>query len=581
MTMIMTMAPRAAVAQDVTATAVQPAAALTAPSTLESLWEDLTQAEPQKQQEAEQAMIARGHEAVAFIAHQLKEEISVDATRLADLMARLDSDVWSQREQATETLMAIGPSLLPHLEAMRAKATSPEVRARLDAIDSGIRRERLPQRRALRMFSATRILEQVGGEAALMALSDLATQAPGPRTGLPIAQAAKRLGDQVMHVKLAEARAHADKNDFAAAARSARDVAKWATDMGVENLGQSQRAAAKYEALARHWQEVENVRSALATDASSVDAARRVAAAAKLGLYFSQPAEGLTVLGGGTDAPSAELRKILTLAKTTHDQLTAVDALAVAQWYEDAAAQAEATLRPGLLTQGAVLLLRVQGDEAADQSDRAAAAERLVGLRSELWKHDPSAVIPGDDNAGLIADRDFVRSALQPLAAGAIRAGNVQAWHYVGSWMIVGPFPNPGNANVDTAFEPENSVDLAATYTVAGRNLAWQAVRSPKPGIEPPNLTQDAVYYAYAEFEWPQAQTVKLAMGADDVGKVWLNGSHIWTADKANKAWRIAENVQDAQLRPGINRVLFRIAQSPGGCAFSLSLGVEPKTSTP
>jgi hypothetical protein len=57
-------------------------------------------------------------------------------------------------------------------------------------------------------------------------------------------------------------------------------------------------------------------------------------------------------------------------------------------------------------------------------------------------------------------------------------SGEKAAWVVLNAWYFIGPFPNPGRANIHTRFPPEISIDLDALYIGdSNRLLQWQHIQ--------------------------------------------------------------------------------------------------------
>lgn len=136
-------------------------------------------------------------------------------------------------------------------------------------------------------------------------------------------------------------------------------------------------------------------------------------------------------------------------------------------------------------------------------------------------------------------------------------------------WWLVGPFDAPGFSGFDREFPPEKGVDLKAGYAgQGGENLKWKPHQEADPmGLV--NLVQvlapakEAVGYAFAEVDAPQAMAGQLRVGADDNCTVWLNGEKVLARSQWLNGHRLDRFVAPVQLRQGRNTVLVKICQGP------------------
>ncbi|MGE9268058.1 MAG: hypothetical protein ACQKBY_08170, partial [Verrucomicrobiales bacterium] len=152
------------------------------------------------------------------------------------------------------------------------------------------------------------------------------------------------------------------------------------------------------------------------------------------------------------------------------------------------------------------------------------------------------------------------------------------AWMSVDDWYVLGPFDNPGRANIDRVYPPESLVDLNAAYLGKdGRTIRWTFRKSEegKGFVRPPTDEEYVIWYAFSEIQSAEEREVWLAMGSDDKGQVWLNGVPVWVSAKHHKNWRPDEALRRVTLQKGRNRILYRIENGWHGCAFSLWVNLE------
>jgi len=150
-------------------------------------------------------------------------------------------------------------------------------------------------------------------------------------------------------------------------------------------------------------------------------------------------------------------------------------------------------------------------------------------------------------------------------------------WMFVDSWYVAGPFANPGRSNRDKRFPPEERVNLDDSYVGKnGQRISWQFIQSTKPMITPPQEANEAVYYAYTELWFEEAQDLWLAVGADDAAKIWIEEQLVYVSENRLKSWTIGEAKRRVHFKQGLNRILYRVENGPGYIAFSLVLSTKP-----
>jgi hypothetical protein len=147
---------------------------------------------------------------------------------------------------------------------------------------------------------------------------------------------------------------------------------------------------------------------------------------------------------------------------------------------------------------------------------------------------------------------------------------------YVPEWYVVGPFPNPreadrGPVGLDIPYPPEKEADLTKSYQgVNEKPVRWDPRKPSSNGavdlttFDPYELV---VVYALTYVYSPKEQTVPFFIGTDDGGKVFLNDKEIFRVF----ALRGAQPDQDTlslNLRSGWNKLLLKIENNFGGFGF-------------
>lgn len=136
-------------------------------------------------------------------------------------------------------------------------------------------------------------------------------------------------------------------------------------------------------------------------------------------------------------------------------------------------------------------------------------------------------------------------------------------------WRLLGPFDAPEKTGFATVFPPETRLDLTATYVgQGGKSLAWKW-HKPSDVLGQVNLndvlgsTREAVGYAYAEVDVPQAGPAQVRCGADDNCTVWLNGEKVFSREQWLNGTRFDRFTAPIHLAAGRNRLLVKVCQGP------------------
>lgn len=136
-------------------------------------------------------------------------------------------------------------------------------------------------------------------------------------------------------------------------------------------------------------------------------------------------------------------------------------------------------------------------------------------------------------------------------------------------WWLVGPFDAPAKTGFKAVFEPEQRVDLTATYPGKdGATLNWKRHHETETLgqlnlIKELTQTAEAVGYAYVEIEVDAARTAQIRCGADDNCTVWLNGEKVLAREQWLNGTRFDRFVAPIKLLTGRNTLLVKVCQGP------------------
>ncbi len=136
-------------------------------------------------------------------------------------------------------------------------------------------------------------------------------------------------------------------------------------------------------------------------------------------------------------------------------------------------------------------------------------------------------------------------------------------------WWLLGPFDAPGKTGFKATFEPEQKVDLQATYSGKdSAKLVWKRHHEAET-LGQLNLIKElaqvaeAVGYAYCEIEVDAARPAQLRCGADDNCSVWLNGEKVFAREQWLNGTRFDRFVTPITLKAGRNTLLVKVCQGP------------------
>lgn len=155
------------------------------------------------------------------------------------------------------------------------------------------------------------------------------------------------------------------------------------------------------------------------------------------------------------------------------------------------------------------------------------------------------------------------------------------------AWLIAGPFPNVGalqlkgtgfrtdylNREVDAQAVEGQVIPMVPSEAstdptqVNKRKSDWNlGIGNSVTGIDLDRLlngSKPAIGYCYTELISPSDIDAKILFGSDDGAKVFFNGQQLFSKQIARGIKRDEDNVS-IHLKPGINRLLFKIEQGDG-----------------
>lgn len=160
-------------------------------ATLDRLWSDLGNADPQRSFPAMILLAHRPDRAIPLIRDRLKPVSSATHKGVPRLIAELDDAEFTVREAASEALKARGATVEPDLQRAFVKATSAEVRRLREVLDHCAATPPAPD--ILRQDRATTLLEWIGSTEARTILRHLSQGVPAAYPTHQAASALERL----------------------------------------------------------------------------------------------------------------------------------------------------------------------------------------------------------------------------------------------------------------------------------------------------------------------------------------------------------------------------------------------------
>jgi hypothetical protein len=124
-------------------------------------WADLLRDDAAQAYDAILALVGSPTQAVSFLKGQLRPATAPDAEKIARMVSKLDSEVFTIRKKASADLEEIGEPAVPFLRKALEGDPSPEVRKRLEELLVKMDRA-TPRGEVLRSLRAIEVLETIG-----------------------------------------------------------------------------------------------------------------------------------------------------------------------------------------------------------------------------------------------------------------------------------------------------------------------------------------------------------------------------------------------------------------------------------
>jgi len=213
-------------------------------------------------------------------------------------------------------------------------------------------------------------------------------------------------------------------------------------------------------------------------------------------------------------------------------------------------------------------------DEAV-RNDATAAYIAIAGTIGRSGQKD-RAVAMLEKVIDRLPPRELAEQAGQTLRKLGVEIDLAERTGFVTHWWVIGPFPNEKKSAWDKAFFPEKEIKLDKAYTFQGKPMRWRKHHTEDvQGLVDLTKLMDphdnVAAYAYAEITVPEAQDVLLKMGSDDDIVCWLNGKRIH-ANRIDRGVMVDDDVVQAKLQAGTNRILLKILQGHGGWGYCLRI---------
>jgi hypothetical protein len=214
----------------------------------------------------------------------------------------------------------------------------------------------------------------------------------------------------------------------------------------------------------------------------------------------------------------------------------------------------------------------------------------VAGCEKGAAKEPAVQTKPAAEKAPLAASAEKPKEAPKPAAGKAQTLGPygfTANWMdepgFITHWLIVGPFPNPGERPDNKGFNTDYLGGEAAYVPTNGKEvkdpngnmLKWQQYISTYTeisffAVEHLKLAYDAedvLCYAACWVESDADKDVEIRMGSDDGYKLWLNGKEIAAVHEYRSA-EMDQETHKVKLNKGVNLIMLKVDQDWGEYQF-------------
>jgi putative membrane-bound dehydrogenase-like protein len=296
---------------------------------------------------------------------------------------------------------------------------------------------------------------------------------------------------------------------------------------------------------------------AIAEKLESPEASVRVAAAEAVGKYYAVSAV-LPKLRPLANDPSHEVRKAAILALAAVKDRDSIPALLILADKDDTRFYATKALAAMPDIRSLQVYLRGMTDRNPELRKECEIA--LGSIR------DKAAPILEE-----LSKRHEISSSLVPELS-KVYTGT----HPIMSWRIVGPVL----IDDKPSFSLDTPIDFTASlHGEGGKSLAWKERKAidSKGQIDLnqvyPGTAEDRAAFAYAEVTSKEARKAHMVGGSDDTLTVWVNGKQVFDFSD-RRGFEPEASRFEADLIPGVNRILVKCGNRGGGWQFALAVAL-------
>lgn len=170
-------------------------------------------------------------------------------------------------------------------------------------------------------------------------------------------------------------------------------------------------------------------------------------------------------------------------------------------------------------------------------------------------------------------DEDQVNAIAGALEGMGEKVDLADHFGFLKKWWIAGPFDNLKRGGFDTAYPPENRVQLGAEYQGKPdsqgnpRTFKWVPFESQQTyGMvdinKPLGMLKETTAYAYTTFNAADDREVEIRLGCKNAWKVWVNGEFIFGRDEYHRGMQMDQYKLRCHFKKGANTILVKCCQN-------------------
>ncbi|MBI4833844.1 MAG: DUF3857 domain-containing protein [Planctomycetes bacterium] len=149
---------------------------------------------------------------------------------------------------------------------------------------------------------------------------------------------------------------------------------------------------------------------------------------------------------------------------------------------------------------------------------------------------------------------------------------------FVNSWQVIGPFDNENGSGFNTPYQPENAIDLNASYDGRKKSVSWRHISLNDISGGYMNLSNylspndNYIAYALTYVFSEETRPVNFRIACEEGIKLWLNETLLYYNDIQRARATLDQNIAAGTLEKGWNEILVKASSTGYGRGFRLRI---------